>query len=288
MKTKIRELIRKLLGSKKRAAVFSVICVILLAFLIALIIRLATSEPKPEAPADSAETSETEEEFIREQSYFEDSNYPVQFSIEGNGIRAVLDGSITPELKWEVSCAQEEIVTIEADGEETEGKLGFLIRPQMPGYADLTCVRSMELGGQTFPIAAIHVSVVVSENSHNALETSLTEVYQTLSAAGASDTEYPYLLVDDRIVFPNGGDWVAAPEESAGGYYLLGEGSDGAISYVQVRTQPSVLETLDEEKIEDLLSAGILLESKSLGRKERIGVEYDENGNLHLVASEES
>ncbi|MBR1899281.1 MAG: hypothetical protein IJ825_10445 [Oscillospiraceae bacterium] len=288
MKTKIRDLIRKLLGSRKRAAVFSAVCVILLALLIALLMRLAAPGNESDVPTDSKASSAAEEEFIREASYFEDSAYPAQFSIDGSGILAVLDGSATPSLKWEVSCAQEEIVTVEADGGETEGKFMFRIRPQVPGYADLTCVRSMEIGGQAFPAVTIHVSVVVSENSHNALETTLTEVRQELNETGASDTDYPYLLAGDRILFPNGGDWTADPEPDAGDYYLLVSGTEGTVGFVRVMTQPALLMEMDEETLSRTLGAGILLKSASLGRSERIGVEYDDNGQLHLVRAEET
>ena len=288
MKEQIGKLLRWITGSKKRAAVFSVVCVVLLALLLALIVRIASPKSPTEEQTDSMVASEPENGYVREASCFEDSSYPAHFSMEGAGIRAELDGSATPELKWEIRCEPEDTVSIEYDGEETEGHLSFLIRPLMTGYADLTCERTMQIGEQNYAVTTIRLSFVVSENPYGSLETEMVEAQQIPAELGAADTEYPYLLTGNRIYFPNGGDWIVSAEDSAGGFYQLFEGGDTVEeSYVQLMTQPQVLESMDETEMEQAIEAGIILESESLGIRQRLRVVYDEDGQITLAAAEE-
>ena len=285
MKTKKSERGRNLLASKKTSAILAVVCVMLLAFAVALILRLASPKKYPDAPAGSEADPETEDTLVREAAYFEDSPCPAYLSVEGSGIRIELDDADASDRQWEIESENEGIVSIEETGGE---RPGFFLRPLSPGYADLTITKSMEIGGETCPAVTVRMSVVVSENEYGSLETVLTDVQQELTQTGAADTEYPYLLDGDRILFPNGGDWIAEPEESAGGYYVLVSGGDVQSEYVQVLTQDTALDGMDEEALEEVLTAGILLTSSSLGRSERISVAYDVNGQLYLTAAEES
>lgn len=288
MKTRNSERMRRMVSTRKRAAVFSAVCVILLVILFAVIVKIATGQKGTgELPAEHTDTAEETGAVIQQLTYFEDSGYPAQFRMEGSSIRAELDGSITPELKWDILCVPEDTVSIELSGEEQDGRLSFLISPLMTGYADLTCVRNMTVGEQEYAVAALRIGAVVSENPYGSLELSLTDVQQTLMELGAENTAYPYLLNGDSILFPNGGDWIVEPEESAGGYYILYEpGGSGNTRVVRLLTQPTVLEGMDDAALEQVLNAGIVMESKELGIRQTLRVTFEEDGQMKLTAAE--
>ena len=192
MKKKKRKLLQRITGTQKRAAIFSAACVIVLIVVIALIARLLSSDNPEQPENDSSSAAETEPGIIQEAGFFEESAYPVRFSLDGGSLRAELDGSASPDLKWEIRCEPETIFSIERDGEETDGKLSFLITPLMPGYVNLICEKNMQIGEQSYPLITIRADIIASVNQQRALEPELVDVKQIPSVFGASDTAYPY------------------------------------------------------------------------------------------------
>lgn len=290
---KMQELMRSLLDTKKLAVVFSVVVVLVAVLVIALIVRIVSSKKTPDTPTDSTTSTEVEDVLVKEAGYFEDSAYPVHASIEGSCLLIELDGSATPDLKWEIACSKEDMVTIEDKGDEDGGVRRFLILPKAEGYVDVVCTRSMAFGTQTYPVAEIWMSVLVGENPYAALEASLTDVQQTLAETGAADTDTPFLLVGSRIVFPNGGDWIVTQEEGTEDLFAIGEGTDGAVRYAEVYQKGQILFEETEDSAADgtepeaVTIPGILLTSGSLGREIRVGMRMNADGQMILVTMEE-
>ena len=75
----------------------------------------------------------------------EDIGYPYSYEIKGNGkITLTLDGSATPDAKWEVIDTDDAIINVEPKKEEKAGKITYVITPEAEGNIDISFRRVTE------------------------------------------------------------------------------------------------------------------------------------------------
>lgn len=206
--------------------------------------------------------------------YFEDSDYPVYASQENQTLVIELDGSKSPDLKWENSDSPDNIIAVSDKGEEKDGMLTYVLWPSSTGYATVTFKRSGEIGGFSYDAVNIQVDVIVYTDDENVMYIKISDIRQSTASAGALDSDTPYLLNKNRVIMPNGGDWTLAPADDGGapeGLYRIMEGvDDSGYSYFDVSKDLSLMINEDGEPDENAVESRLILKSESLGIEKRL------------------
>ena len=185
------------------------VVVLAVVVIIGLILRGTALEKAP-----GGNDSQTEDGIYQEADYFAEDGYPVHIKQDGNALSVKLDGSKTPELRWDVTVEPDEVITVESSHEESGGILSLSVQPFDTGYARIHCVRTGTSGGRSYNEADITIEAVVSREINGGLVVSLSNAVQNVSKTGAADSETPYILREDSILFPNGGDWTVTVENT--------------------------------------------------------------------------
>ena len=91
-----------------------------------------------------------------------------------------------------------------------------------------------------------------------------SDIRQKLSSAGAVDSGTPYILKGNRVILPNGGDWILTAENAPDLMYYIDYGTDeDGHKYFEVIKDVSI-EWTDEE----FDKAKLVLKSDSLNQKQ--------------------
>ena len=210
---------------------------------------------------------------LSEQSYFENSGYPVKVVLSGKELRIELDGSKSPDSEWTVVSddTEGEVLKTETDGEEKDSKLSVVGTPVSIGYAMLTFTRSGEVKGLAYNAVTIEADISVTSDDDGNLKAAVSDIRQSTSNAGALDTETPFLLDGNTVILPAGGDWVLTPYNENGNipYGLItvydGEESDGMKYFVVEKDVSAAISLEPEDAFKALNDSKVLLISEELG-----------------------
>jgi hypothetical protein len=209
---------------------------------------------------DAVETMETGpggRELV-ETGYFANQYYPVNTREEADGSLIITaDGSLTPELAWSYDIKDPEKIEAEQIGEEENGMLSLRVSPLSDGYATVTLKKTGKIGDADYTAAEIDVNTIVNLYEDGSLAVCMSDIYQDASMAGAADSEYPFIIDQNRILLPNGGDWEATEstvsgEKSAGLFDIYRGRDDSGMDYIGIYTDVEnyyflMAETLQED-----------------------------------------
>lgn len=252
----------------------AVICLLLLAALITVTV-FVMKDQKSDTELSSDDTEDVSQS--TEKLLFADSSYPVKVVTENDGTLSVeLDGSASPDITWAMIGDDSSDTIIKAENsEEKEGLMTCTISPVSVGYATLGFSRSGEVKGIKYNAVVIDIDVYVSADKDGNQKVSLSDARISTSSAGGLDSDTPYLLDGDRVVLPNGGDWVLEAKLADGApkglfnIYRL-QDVDG-LEYYAVDKDITLLAGMDAEKtVEILKESRLVLSSESLGIEQEL------------------
>ena len=289
---------------KKQVLIALAVLLALLVLMIAMIGRECGNHTAPEP-----EQTEKEKEIS---SYFRDSDYPVKASTVGNNIRITLEGNKLSEQDWLVDTSASGVVTIVKEDESGS----VLITPENIGYTTVTFRQASAVGDLNYDIVRIDADIMVFTRDETSavndsysdpnvdlntmnqkteiLYTELKDIRLNTASSGAQDSETPYLLQDDKVILPKGGDWTLTTYEEEkypeGLYSILYVTSDTEIGcpYYEVRKNPEFLINEDGTLNEENINSCLLLKSESLGIEKKLVCEMNNERIWILSEKEES
>lgn len=283
---------------KEHRIISTIIAVLLCAAIIVVIFLLSGTPEKKNS--DSSSTADK----VVETDYFEDSDYPVHVKATDSKISIKLDGSKTPDLTWNTTIEPGGIIFAENDAKEDNGVLNSLVKPKGGGYVTITYTRTAEIAGRKLNVAKIDVDIIATAADDGTISVSVSDIRQELSASGAEDTETPYLLEGNRVILPNGGDWViVTPETDEDTYprYTVYKGydDDDYVYYSVIKNSEAyntdadtVSETnselsSDTSVAEQEVDETLILKSESLKIEQKLSCTLDDNREWKLSIAED-
>ena len=132
--------------NKKVIIIAAVVLAVVIAVIIILAVRSATNKRI---------------EKNRNVKLYEETDYPFSYKDTGVGIRFTLDGSKTPDLKWDVVVGDEDYVSADAEGEEVDGKVSYVVSPVNGGTTDIHFIRKTKVAELDVNVVDIGVNVYV-------------------------------------------------------------------------------------------------------------------------------
>lgn len=235
------------------------IALICLAVLVVMIVIVAVA-------VGSSGGSDDEEESAEQKNpvYFEDTDYPTRVEIKEDGRLSVrIESKKADSLKWEVFLNPDE-VPLKDNIYEENGGLYIEMLPESEGYATVVFVKSSEVSGMKCEAVRIELDVYVSSDDKGNMSFYFSDIRQKFSSAGAVDSETPYILKGNRVILPNGGDWILTTEDAPPAMYYIEYGIDEENhGYFSVKKDVSI-DWTDEE----YANAKLVLESESLNKKQ--------------------
>ena len=190
---------------------------------------------------DATQTGPGGRELV-ETGYFANQYYPVTAKEEADGSLIITaDGSLTPELAWSYDIQDPEKIEVEQTKEETDGILSLKVSPLLDGYATITLKKTGQIGDADYTAAEIDVNMIVNLYEDGSLAVSMSDIYQDSSLAGAADSQYPFIIEENRILLPGSGDWevteaTASGEKSAELFTIYRGMDDSGMEYIGVYT----------------------------------------------------
>ena len=250
----------------KKAALICLAVVAAVAAAAVLAVKLSGSSDETSSSSSDASQSEDASASV---SYFTDSDFPVTVSARGQSALISLSG----EDKWEHSCSPSGIVSEQTEtGEENSTVL--VLSPMKVGYASLKCRQTGKLGSVSFNTADICADVTVYADENGAMRIRVDNLRLSTASSGAGDSATPYVIAENRVIFPNGGDWtltVEADGEVPEGLYLIMPGTDDeGHSYIEVSMDSSLMINDKGEIDMNAVTSRLLLRSESLGIEKRL------------------
>ena len=189
------------------------------------------------------------------QGYFEDTDYPVYVTERQGNVVIELNGAKTPELQWQTAFTDVTVAVPDPKAKEHSGKLKVTLEPRQTGYTVVSFTRPGKIGEVSYDAAEIHAELYATSEADGTLTLRCSNVYQTLASVGAADTETPYLLVEDRVLLPKGGDWTLTyrrPQGVAADEYYVEPGQDEqGVQMFTVYPRLSPVETRAPEDLAD-------------------------------------
>ena len=257
-------------------------CLGLLLFLIVIVIIVAVNN---NGTGDAPEESDASEQTV----YFENTDHPVYVSFVDNNILVRINSVIPDDLKWRAFVLPGEIPLTE-NITEKENDLYLELSPTQEGYNTVCFVKEKDVSGITCEIVRIELDLFAAELNTGELKMYFSDIRQSNSEAGATDSDTPFILDGDRVLFPTGGDWILSAEEGTPeGLYAFTEDKDEkGITYVRVMKNTNVL--IDDETSDTVIptSYKLILSSESLGIKKRLNCRMSENRSWVLSVVEEN
>ncbi len=270
----------------KKIALICLALIIILVVVTVLVMKLG-------GKSDSSSSSDTQSEGDGNKSgYFSDSKYPVSVTASGSTATISLEAKDSSDnMKWELSVADDSIASAEFDGKDTDKKLDSTLTPKGVGYTTVTYKRTGELNGVSYDSVNLRVDVTVYADDDSGLHIRVDNVHQSTSSSGAVDSKTPYLLKDNRVIFPAGGDWTLTAEPEGklpkGLYVLLPGTDDEGHSYYEVSMNNSLIIKDNGEVDMDAINSRLVLQSESLGVKKKLKCVMNAEKEWKLVEAEE-
>ncbi|MBQ6230221.1 MAG: hypothetical protein IJJ74_03785 [Eubacterium sp.] len=229
---------------------------------------------------------------------FSDSDYPCEYKVTKSGVELTLDGSKTPDLKWEYEMKRDGIFEITTKSEENKGKVTYNIKVLRGGSTDITFKRKDEFAGYNYDAASVTLTLFALMKDDENYEIVVSEeasVESEMVTKVAGDTDSPFLIVNSSsgnsyIVFPEGSsDWlVNDPSEKIG--YSIGYSSDGKETFsffdYDAVSQMDYMATNSDAVNITAYEAVITMTSEKRGRTEYIKVKVSEKGGIQLSLTE--
>lgn len=223
------------------------------------------------------------------QGYLLNTDYPVYVTKQEQNLLLELDGSESVDLQWEISFSDETIAAADHQP-ENRGKRKVVLTPLAVGFTTVSFMRTGEISGYRYDAVRIDADIYVSGDTEAERALYLNDVRLFASDAGAADTATPYLLVENKVILPNGGDWtLTAPVDESGEdgaeqrYYIVQEPeNEGTPCIVVFRNlnapEPESGDTTEQDTL--------LLRSESLGIEKRIECYMNAERNWYLRNAE--
>lgn len=231
----------------------------------------------------------SEGENLPEQTvYFEDSNYPVYITEKGRDIIVKIVSVMQDDLKWNVFVDPGELPLTD-NITEKDNTLYLELSPVNPGYATVCFVKERDVAGVKCEDIRIELDVYSAEDENGELKIYFSNIRQRLSSAGSIDSDTPFVLDGNRVLFPSGGDWTLSPEEGAPDnlYGFVENVDENGIRYISVSKNISVL--TDDVSGEELpRNYNLILKSEALGAEYSINCLMDEDRSWILSLAEEN
>ena len=283
----------------------TIIAVLICAAIIVVIFLLSGSPEKKNSDFSSAA------ETIVETDYFEDSDYPVHVKASDSKISIKLDGSKTPDLTWDTAIEPGGIIYAENDAKEDKGVLNSDINPKGGGYVTVTYTRTAEIAGRKLNVAKIDVDIIATAADDGTISVAVSDIRQELSSSGAVDTDTPYLLEGNKVILPNGGDWVLVTPKTAENTYpdytiYQGYDEDDHFYYsvtrnLTVNSDPEISDDTSSEAADETVSKPasdasaaeqeadniLILKSESLKIEQKLSCTLDDNREWKLSIAED-
>ena len=221
--------------------------------------------------------------------YFEDTDHPVYISFVDNNVLVRINSVNPDDLKWRVFVLPGEIPLAE-NITEMENDLYLELSPTQEGYNTVCFVKEKNVAGITCEIVRIELDLFAAEANNGEFKMNFSDIRQSNSEAGATDSDTPFILDGDRVLFPSGGDWVLSAEVGTPeGLYAFTEDKDEkGITYIRVMKNTNVL--MDDETSNTVIQASykLILSSESLGIEKRLNCRMSENRSWVLSVVEEN
>ena len=147
---------------------------------------------------------------------------------------------------------------------EKDNTLYLELSPINPGYATVCFVKERDVAGVKCDDVRIELDVYAAEDDGD-LKIFFFDIRQMMSSAGSLDSDTPFVLDVNRVLFPSGGDWTLSPEEGAPDnlYGFVDDVDENGIRYISVSKNISVL--TDDMSGEELPRIyGLVLKSEAL------------------------
>ena len=229
---------------------------------------------------------------------FSDSDYPCEYKVTKSGVELTLDGSKTPNLKWEYEMKRDGIFEITTKSEENKGKVTYNIKVLRGGSTDITFKRKDELAGYNYDAASVKLTLFALMNEGEEYEIVVSEeasVDSEMTTKVAEDTDCPFMIVNSStgysyIVFPNGSsDWLV--DDPLGKLRCsIGYSSDGIETFsfydYEADSQLDYTATNNDAVNITAYETVITLTSEKRGRTEYIKVKVSEKGGIQLSLTE--
>lgn len=276
----------------KQHKVAALVCFLILAAVIAVTVLLMRNEK--EQTDLSAPDTEQQEAKDTVTEYFTDTDYPVKVTKGGGKLTLALDGAKSPDTAWQTVSddTEQAVIKAENDGEEKDGILSSVVTPVSVGYAKLTYSKSGELGGIAYNAVTIEAEIYVSVDDENNMSVTLSDIKQSSPQAGALDTDTPYLIDGNRVVMPNGGDWIIVVSLAKGApanlYIISRNTGDDGVEYLSVEKNPTAVQGTSLDEIAKIIDdSKIVLVSSSLGIQQPLKCELSSEKTWVLSVSDE-
>ncbi|MBR5165877.1 MAG: hypothetical protein IKW87_10045 [Ruminococcus sp.] len=264
----MKKIIEKILKNK---VLRILIPLVLILAIIALVLQLTFK--------GGSKTSEWE-------NYFDGSDYPVTASEKDGELHIKLDGSKTPDLSWDITNSNDELITVERVGKEEKDKLELAVKPKASGFTKINCQRSGTVAELPYTAVSIDVAVLITEDDSGKLTASLSDIYQTTGDAGALDSDAPFLIDGMRIVFPNGGSWQIYPEDEKtmpeGLYDVVFTVNDAGYECAFIMYNEPEYAFADEELMDRIKASRLVLKNDDIGYEKRIKCVVKEDGSMGI------
>ena len=226
-------------------------------------------------------------------SYYENGDYPVSVAEKGEVLQVRLDGSASSGLRWTYHSKAEDIANVMEVKPEEDDKLTVEIVALEEGYATVEFVREGTIGDETYTAARVAIEVVVGADEEGVMRIGFSDIREESSSVGATDTDAPYLINGDTILFPNGGSYElkeldeegnASEEEKVDIYQSV---NDDGVAYIRVSmdfmsfiSEDGIMEDPDPV-------VHLLLTNEELGVSDQLKCKLA-NGNCKLAREEQS
>ncbi|HCA54987.1 MAG TPA: hypothetical protein DEO95_05835, partial [Ruminococcaceae bacterium] len=214
---------------------------------------------------------------------------PVYISFVDNNVLVRINSVNPDDLKWRVFVLPGEIPLAE-NITEMENDLYLELSPTQEGYNTVCFVKEKNVAGITCEIVRIELDLFAAEANNGEFKMNFSDIRQSNSEAGATDSDTPFILDGDRVLFPSGGDWVLSAEVGTPeGLYAFTEDKDEkGITYIRVMKNTNVL--MDDETSNTVIQASykLILSSESLGIEKRLNCRMSENRSWVLSVVEEN
>ena len=277
----MKNFIRNIKQHKKIALICLVLLIVLVA-LVVVVMKLGKSS------GDQSDESQGDD---NSSQYFSDSKYPLTVSVNGSVATVSLEAKDSSDMKWECSEETQGVALAKLEGNDTEKKLTSTITAQSIGYTTVVYKRTGELNGVKYDAVNIRVDIAVYAADDGKLLVRVDKVSQNTSSSGAVDSKTPYLLKENRVILPEGGDWtltVDAEGKVPEGLYRIMQGTDeNGHSYYDVSMDTSLIIKDNGETDVNALNSRILLKSESLGIKKKLKCVMNAEKEWTLTEAEE-
>lgn len=232
--------------------------------------------------------SAPQEEDSGQSVYYEDTDYPVYISLENNNILVRIHSKKPDDLKWTVVVLPGEIPLTD-NITEKDDDLYLDLAPTQAGYNTVRFVKQTVVAGVTCDIVSIEIDLFAAEEDNGELKMYFSDIRQTNSEAGATESDTPFILDGDRVLFPSGGDWQLSAEEGTpnGLYAFTEDTNENGVTYVSVKKNTNVLTNAEASGKELSQSCKLILSSESLGIEKRLNCRMGENRSWVLSIAEE-